>query len=245
VGRLSGGEQARVHIARLMREPADLLILDEPTNDLDIPTLEVLEESLAEFEGGLVLVTHDRFMLERVSTVIVALDGRGEVATFADYAQWEAARDVAEPPRRPATEPAPSARAHGRRASAISSSASGTAWSRRSWTPSARSRRARARWTTRRSPPIRWRCSSGTRRSSPRAPRWTDSTPAGRAGGEAGLSARSYPRRISVATYLLRAPASGALTITTRRKAASSRIASHEGSSSERRRLNFGDRGKA
>ncbi|HUF93184.1 MAG TPA: ATP-binding cassette domain-containing protein, partial [Candidatus Limnocylindria bacterium] len=92
VGRLSGGEQARIHIARLMREPADLLILDEPTNDLDIPTLEVLEDSLAEFEGGLVLVTHDRFMLERVSTVILALDGAGGTETFADFAQWEAAR---------------------------------------------------------------------------------------------------------------------------------------------------------
>ncbi len=92
VGRLSGGEQARIHIARLMREPADLLVLDEPTNDLDIPTLEVLEDSLAEFEGGLVLVTHDRFMLERVSTVILALDGAGGTETFADFAQWEAAR---------------------------------------------------------------------------------------------------------------------------------------------------------
>src|SRR5467141_2817558 len=92
VGRLSGGEQARILVARLMREPADLLILDEPTNDLDIPTLEVLEDSLAEFEGGLVLVTHDRFMLERVSTVILALDGRGGAASFADYAQWEADR---------------------------------------------------------------------------------------------------------------------------------------------------------
>ena len=90
VGRLSGGEQARILIARLMRQPADLLILDEPTNDLDIPTLEVLEDSLAEFEGGLVLVTHDRFMLERVSTVILALDGAGGAGTFADYAQWEA-----------------------------------------------------------------------------------------------------------------------------------------------------------
>jgi len=99
VGRLSGGEQARVLIARLMREPADILILDEPTNDLDIPTLEVLEDNLAEFDGGLVLVTHDRFMLERVSTVILALDGRGGAETFADYAQWEAART----PRRPAS----------------------------------------------------------------------------------------------------------------------------------------------
>src|SRR5204862_1778371 len=103
VGRLSGGERARVHIARLMREPADLLILDEPTNDLDIPTLEVLEESLAEFEGGVVLVTHDRFMLERVATVILALDGAGGATTFADYAQWEAARATPEPaPRAPA-----------------------------------------------------------------------------------------------------------------------------------------------
>ena len=91
VGRLSGGEQARIHIARLMREPTDLLILDEPTNDLDIPTLDVLEESLTTFEGGLVLVTHDRFMLDRVATGIVALDGRGGAETFADYAQWELA----------------------------------------------------------------------------------------------------------------------------------------------------------
>ncbi|MGH7349672.1 MAG: ATP-binding cassette domain-containing protein, partial [Candidatus Rokuibacteriota bacterium] len=95
VGRLSGGEQARIHIARLMREPADLLILDEPTNDLDIPTLDVLEESLVSFEGGLVLVTHDRLMLDRVATSIVALDGRGGTETFADYAQWETARAAA------------------------------------------------------------------------------------------------------------------------------------------------------
>ena len=94
VGRLSGGEQARILIARLMLEPADVLMLDEPTNDLDIPTLEVLEESLAEFEGGLILVTHDRFMLDRLSTVVVALDGHGGVETFAGYAQWETARDA-------------------------------------------------------------------------------------------------------------------------------------------------------
>ena len=107
VGRLSGGEQARILIARLMREPADLLVLDEPTNDLDIPTLEVLEDSLAEFDGGLILVTHDRFMLERVSTLILALDGQGGTATFADYAQWEAARDTADPTPRKAAERPP------------------------------------------------------------------------------------------------------------------------------------------
>jgi ATP-binding cassette subfamily F protein uup len=68
----------------------------------------VLEASLADFDGGLVLVTHDRFMLERVSTVILALDGRGGAATFADYAQWEAARRAApEPAARPAPAPPP------------------------------------------------------------------------------------------------------------------------------------------
>ena len=95
VGRLSGGERARILIARLMLQPADLLILDEPTNDLDIPTLEVLEETLAEFPGALVLVTRDRFLLERVATVILALDGGGGATFYADYAQWEAARDAA------------------------------------------------------------------------------------------------------------------------------------------------------
>ena len=93
VGDLSGGEQARILIARLMLQPADVLLLDEPTNDLDIPSLEVLEESLAEFPGALVLVTHDRYLLDRVCTEIVGLDGRGDARIFADYAQWLAARD--------------------------------------------------------------------------------------------------------------------------------------------------------
>jgi ATP-binding cassette subfamily F protein uup len=90
VGRLSGGERARVLIAQLMLQPADVLLLDEPTNDLDIPTLEILEESLLEYSGALVLVTHDRFMLDRVSTVVLGLDGLGKAERFADYSQWEA-----------------------------------------------------------------------------------------------------------------------------------------------------------
>jgi len=90
VERLSGGERARVLIAQLMLQPADVLLLDEPTNDLDIPTLEILEESLLEFRGSIVLVTHDRYMLDRVSNVVLGLDGQGSAESFADYAQWEA-----------------------------------------------------------------------------------------------------------------------------------------------------------
>ena len=150
VGRLSGGEQARVLIARLMLEPADVLLLDEPTNDLDIPTLEVLEDNLAEFAGGLVLVTHDRLMLERVSTIVLALDGQGGAEAFADYAQWAAARATASARRAPSPwrrrprrrRAAPRGSARGRSASATWSSASGTAWSARSSTRRRRSRRA-------------------------------------------------------------------------------------------------------
>ncbi len=89
VSRLSGGERARVLIAQLMLQPADVLLLDEPTNDLDIPTLEILEESLLEYRGALVLVTHDRYLLDRVSTVVLGLDGQGSAEGFADYSQWE------------------------------------------------------------------------------------------------------------------------------------------------------------
>ncbi len=99
VERLSGGERARVLIAQLMLQPADILLLDEPTNDLDIPTLDILEESLLEFRGSLVLVTHDRYMLDRVSNIVLGLDGDGSAETFADYAQWEAS--LAEPKASP------------------------------------------------------------------------------------------------------------------------------------------------
>jgi ATP-binding cassette subfamily F protein uup len=94
VERLSGGERARVLIAKLMLEPADLLLLDEPTNDLDIATLEILEESLLEYTGALVLVTHDRYMLDQVSTTVLGLDGKGGAEMFADYSQWEQWREM-------------------------------------------------------------------------------------------------------------------------------------------------------
>ena len=90
VSRLSGGERARVLIAQLMLQPADVLLLDEPTNDLDIPTLEILEETLLEYPGSLVLVTHDRYMLDRIANIVIGLDGEGHAGAFADYLQWEA-----------------------------------------------------------------------------------------------------------------------------------------------------------
>jgi len=89
VRNLSGGERARVLIAKLMLEPADVLLLDEPTNDLDIPTLEILEENLLDFPGALILVTHDRYLLNRVASTVLGLDGRGHTGQFADYSQWE------------------------------------------------------------------------------------------------------------------------------------------------------------
>ncbi|PZM77807.1 MAG: ABC transporter ATP-binding protein [Candidatus Melainabacteria bacterium] len=86
---LSGGEQARILIANLMLKTADILILDEPTNDLDIPSLEVLEESLEDFPGAVILVTHDRMMLDSVSKYLLALDGKGKAEFFVDYEQYE------------------------------------------------------------------------------------------------------------------------------------------------------------
>lgn len=89
LGKLSGGERARVAIAHLMLQEADILLLDEPSNDLDIPTLETLESSLLDFEGALVLITHDRYMLNRLCNSFLALGDSPQPHTFADYNQWE------------------------------------------------------------------------------------------------------------------------------------------------------------
>jgi ABC transport system ATP-binding/permease protein len=112
LGNLSGGEQSRVLIARMMLQPADVLLLDEPTNDLDIPSLEVLEESLETFPGAIVLVTHDRYLLDRLASDLLALDGKGGANLFADLSQWEAAqgKSVNEAASaRAASKPAPTA----------------------------------------------------------------------------------------------------------------------------------------
>lgn len=84
---LSGGERARVLLARIMCEPADLLILDEPTNDLDIPTLESLENTLLEYQGALVVVSHDRYFIDSVSSSILGF-GEGNAKFYADWHQW-------------------------------------------------------------------------------------------------------------------------------------------------------------
>ena len=114
IGSLSGGERARVSIAHLMLQPADILLLDEPTNDLDIPTLETLEESLLEFPGALVLITHDRCMLYRICNSILGLGDPEKTEIFPDYAQWEASskkslhpkekKEVLPTPKRPKSE---------------------------------------------------------------------------------------------------------------------------------------------
>jgi ATP-binding cassette subfamily F protein uup len=115
VGSLSGGEQARVRIAQLMLQPADLLLLDEPTNDLDIPALEVLEDSLAEFSGALILVSHDRELMDRLCTEVVGLDGHGEAALFGSVEQWltalEAKQEAREAQRAEASRPTVAPRA--------------------------------------------------------------------------------------------------------------------------------------
>jgi len=89
VKQLSGGERARVLIARLMLKAADVLILDEPTNDLDIETLEVLEQSLQDFSGAVIVVSHDRQLISKVSEMFVGINGYGATSITASYDQWE------------------------------------------------------------------------------------------------------------------------------------------------------------
>lgn len=94
VSQLSGGEQSRLRLAQMMLTKAGILVLDEPTNDLDMETLEVLEEALKEFNGAVILISHDRFFMDQVATEIMAIHNFGNgpraIEKFADYLQWEA-----------------------------------------------------------------------------------------------------------------------------------------------------------
>jgi ATP-binding cassette ChvD family protein len=93
VGQLSGGERNRVHLAKMLKEGANVLLLDEPTNDLDVDTLRALEEALIDFAGCAVIVTHDRWFLDRVATHILAFEGESQVVWFeGNYADYEADR---------------------------------------------------------------------------------------------------------------------------------------------------------
>lgn len=92
LGNLSGGEQARVYLAQLMLNKADVLILDEPTNDLDIQTLEVMEDAIDQFDGAVIIVTHDRYLLDKVAEQVIGLDGDGTSGVYASAVQWELAR---------------------------------------------------------------------------------------------------------------------------------------------------------
>ncbi len=93
VGVLSGGERNRVHLAKMLRSSANLLLLDEPTNDLDVDTLRALEEALLDFPGCVVVISHDRWFLDRIATHMIAFEGDSQVVWFeGNYADYEADR---------------------------------------------------------------------------------------------------------------------------------------------------------
>jgi ATPase subunit of ABC transporter with duplicated ATPase domains len=90
VGVLSGGERNRVHLALMLKEGANLLLLDEPTNDLDVNTLRALEEALENFGGCAVVISHDRWFLDRIATHILAFEGDSQVVWFeGNYSEYE------------------------------------------------------------------------------------------------------------------------------------------------------------
>src|SRR6202167_5042874 len=93
IGNLSGGERNRVHLAKLLRSGGNLLLLDEPTNDLDVDTLRALEDALLNFGGCAVVISHDRWFLDRIATHILAFEGDSQVTWFeGNYQDYEADR---------------------------------------------------------------------------------------------------------------------------------------------------------
>jgi len=109
VKKLSGGERARLLLAKLFVQPANVLVLDEPTNDLDIETVELLEERLLEYGGTLLMVSHDRDFLNNVVTSTIALDGNGSIEEYiGGYEAWLQRQDArARQPKKSKAEPAP------------------------------------------------------------------------------------------------------------------------------------------
>ncbi|MGH7116667.1 MAG: ATP-binding cassette domain-containing protein, partial [Stellaceae bacterium] len=92
-GQISGGERNRVHLAKMLKTGANVILLDEPTNDLDVDTLRALEEALLEFPGCAVVVSHDRWFLDRIATHILAFEGMSQVVWFeGNYAEYESDR---------------------------------------------------------------------------------------------------------------------------------------------------------
>ena len=93
VGQLSGGERNRVHLAKLLRTGGNVLLLDEPTNDLDVDTLRALEAGLENFPGCAVVISHDRWFLDRIATHVLAFEGNSQVRWFeGNFSDYEAMR---------------------------------------------------------------------------------------------------------------------------------------------------------
>ena len=97
IGVLSGGERNRLHLAMALKEEGNVILLDEPTNDIDVNTLRALEEGLDDFAGCAVVVSHDRWFLDRICTHILSFEGDGEVVfyqgSYSDYEEWKKARN--------------------------------------------------------------------------------------------------------------------------------------------------------
>ncbi len=90
IGLLSGGERNRVHLAKMLKDGGNLLLLDEPTNDLDVETLRALEQALLEFPGSAIVISHDRWFLDRIATHILAFEGDSKVVWFdGNYSEYE------------------------------------------------------------------------------------------------------------------------------------------------------------
>jgi ABC transport system ATP-binding/permease protein len=115
IGSLSGGERARLLLARIMARPSNLLILDEPTNDLDVETLDLLQDILGDYDGTELLVSHDRDFIDRVATTTIAMEGDGRAVTYAggwsDYQAQKGAGEEAAKSAKPTMKSAPASAA--------------------------------------------------------------------------------------------------------------------------------------